>query len=144
MIPPFNDDGNLPPGIHWSSWEDIEKRFGGNKKRQQLLNGLHAALNALQKAGCETVYLNGSFVTKKESPPDFDGCWEVGGVSPELLDPVLMDFTNKQAAQKGNFGGELFPNLPEESQSTFLDLFQTDKATGAPKGIIAIDLRTFE
>ena len=22
MIPPFREDGSLPPGIHWASWEE--------------------------------------------------------------------------------------------------------------------------
>jgi hypothetical protein len=115
-----------------------------NEKRKSLLKGLRAALTALQKAGCENVYLNGSFVTSKENPADFDGCWDLDSVSLELLDPVLMDFTKKQAAQKKKYGGELFPNLPESSGQAFLDLFQTDKSTGDPKGIIAMNLRTFE
>ena len=114
------------------------------EKRKGLLVGLKAALEALQKAGCEIVYLNGSFVTSKENPDDFDGCWDVDSVSLDLLDPVLMNFSKKQAAQKKKYGGELFPNLPETSGQVFLDLFQTDKSTGDPKGIIAIDLRIFE
>jgi hypothetical protein len=108
-----------------------------------LLAGLRSALLALQKAGCETVYLNGSFVTSKDNPGDFDGCWDIDSVSLEVLDPVLMDFSSKQAEQKKKFGGELFPNLPDDSPA-FLDLFQSDKSSGDAKGIVAIDLREFE
>jgi hypothetical protein len=144
LIPVFSESGNLPAGIHWATWQQFEERFGMNEKRKSLLKGLRAALTALQKAGCENVYLNGSFVTSKENPADFDGCWDLDSVSLELLDPVLMDFTKKQAAQKKKYGGELFPNLPESSGQAFLDLFQTDKSTGDPKGIIAMNLRTFE
>lgn len=143
MIPQFNDQGNLPLGIHWASWEEIGQRFGFSDKRRFLLEGLRDALVALQKAGCETVYLNGSFVTSKENPADYDGCWDIDSVSLELLDPVLINFSNKQAEQKKKYGGELFPNLPDDTP-VFLDLFQTDKSSGEGKGIIAIDLRTFE
>lgn len=97
MIPQFNDQGNLPPGIHWASFEEVGERFGTSEKRRFLLEGLHSALLALQKAGCETVYLNGSFVTSKENPADYDGCWDVDSVSLELLDLVLMNFSSKQA-----------------------------------------------
>ena len=38
--------------------------------------GLRAALESLKSAGCRTVYLNGSFVTSKEAPNDFDACWD--------------------------------------------------------------------
>jgi len=43
-------------------------------------------------AGCRTAYVDGSFVTAKEDPEDFDGCWESEGVSLKALDPVLCDF----------------------------------------------------
>ena len=47
-------------------------------------------------------------------------------------------------AQKRKYHGELFiSSLPADSGLTFLDFFQRDKATGNPKGIIAIDLESF-
>jgi hypothetical protein len=55
---------------------------------------------------------------------------------------VLLDFRNGRAAQKVKYLGELFPTDTVEGQSasTFLKFFQTDKQTGRPKGIIALDL----
>ena len=43
-------------------------------------------------AGCRRAYVDGSFVTAKEVPGDFDGCWEAEDVDPDALDPVLLDF----------------------------------------------------
>ena len=93
------------------------------------------------------LYLDGSFVTDKETvygapPGDFDGCWDPVGVDPMLLDPVLLDFTNKRAAQKAKFGGELFLSTAPASSigPVFLDFFQVDKITGAAKGILGLDL----
>jgi len=70
-------------------------------------------------------------------------CWDITNVDPEHLDPVLLDFSIRRAAQKAKFGGEFFPaQLPEGiSGRTFLDFFQVDKETGARKGIVALDLR---
>ena len=87
-------------------------------------------------------YIDGSFVTAKDAPQDFDGCWEAAGVDPERLDPVLLNFTRGRAAQKAKYGGELFiANSPASpAGTTFIDFFQNDKASGAQKGIIAIDL----
>jgi hypothetical protein len=67
-------------------------------------------------------------------------------VTPELLDPVLLDFSDGRAAQKARYGGELFPaELPEkDSGRTFLEFFQTDRETGKPKGIIVLDLETLD
>jgi hypothetical protein len=80
MIPEFDDSGNLPPGIYWATWEEIIDRFGTSERRQSLLEGVKQALMALQKAGCNCAYLNGSFVTSKENPNDFDGCGAAKGI----------------------------------------------------------------
>ena len=89
-----------------------------------------------------TVYVNGSFVTNKEVPNDFDACWEEAGVDPTVLDPVLLTFDPGRVTQKANYLGELFPASAIASGDgfSFLEFFQTDKETGGPKGIIAIDL----
>lgn len=142
MIPDFKSDGNLPPGIHWATWGEICDRFGVNQWRRELLRGLRAALEALRSAGCQTVYVDGSFVSSKPVPGDFDACWEEAGMDLRVLDPVLLTFDAGRAAQKAKFRGELFPaSVPAGSGvSIFLDFFQTDKDTGRPKGIIALDL----
>lgn len=143
MISHFNEDGLLPSGIHWAPWHEIEERFGWNEYRRALLSGLKSALKALQSAGCRAVYIDGSFVTSKELPNDYDCCWDVVGVNEGLLDPTFLNFDNKREAQKIKYGGEFFPaQLPEGlTGKTFLEFFQTDKETGGQKGIVAIALR---
>ena len=133
---------NLPPGIHEATWEEIVAAFGSTPRREALLDGLLRALRALRSAGCTRAYLDGSFITTKEHPGDFDGCWEPHGVDPTALDVVLLDFRRGRAAQKAKYGGELFiANATAGPAGTaFLDFLQTDKATGDLKGIVAIDL----
>ena len=142
MIPAFDKDGNLPSGIHWATWNEVVGRFGGTAHRDRLLNGLLSAMRALGAAGCQTVFLDGSFVTSKQAPNDFDACWDIEGVDPLLLDPALLDFTGHRAAQKAKYLGELFPAQFKESGSgsPFFEFFQTDRHTGNRKGIVAIDL----
>jgi hypothetical protein len=107
-----------------------------------LLDGLRSALNALREAGCKRVYIDGSFVTAKVEPSDFDGCWEVDGVDPDKLDPVLLTFSNRRAAQKAKYRGELFlaDARADPAGTRFIEFFQHDK-DGNAKGIIALDLR---
>lgn len=142
MIPPFKSDGNLPPGIHWATWRELRDRFGTTWWRRRLLAGLRAALENLRGAGCLTVYVDGSFVSSKSEPGDFDACWELAGVDLERVDPVLLTFDDRRAAQKAKYGGELFPVSAEAGgeDHTFLDFFQTDKETGDRKGIVALEL----
>lgn len=142
MLPSFDERGNLPPGIHPASWNEIVERYAITEHRAELLDGLRQAIASLQAAGCVRVYLDGSFVTVKDVPADFDACWEVTGVDPGLLDPELLDFSDRRAAQKARYGGELFPAqaAAEPAGTVFLDYFQRDRQTGEPKGIIALDL----
>jgi hypothetical protein len=142
VIPEFEDDtGNVPPGVHTASWDELIGRFGKTPWRLELLEGLKRALDSLERAGCVMAYIDGSFVTSKEVPGDFDGCWEAAGVDPDELDPVLLEFDNLRAAQKVKFRGELFPaELEADAHGTsFLDFFQKDR-DGNPKGILAIGL----
>jgi hypothetical protein len=143
MIPAFQPDGNLPPGIHWLEWTEMEARFGQTAYRRSILAGFRDGIQQLKAAGCQSVYVDGSFVTAKPQPGDFDACWDVSGVDPNVLDPVFFDFSNHRAAQKARFLGEFFPaQLPEGgSGRTFLEFFQADKDSGDPKGIVALDLR---
>jgi hypothetical protein len=144
MIPDFTADGNLPPGIHWATWSEIEVRFGMTAHRRRLLAGLHRAASSLRDAGCRAIYLDGSFVTDKEVPNDFDGCWDAHGVDGSLLDPILLEFSGDRAAQKAKYLGELFmaQMVEGDSQSYFLEFFQEDWHTGNRKGIVGIDLAT--
>jgi len=143
VLPPFQDDGKLPVGLHWAEWHEIEERFGGNPHRGRLLEGFRTAAQNLQGAGCRAIFLDGSFVTAKELPGDFDACWDLTDVDPDQIDPVFLEFDNRRAAQKARFGGEFFPaQWPEGcSGKTFLEFFQLDKDTGDSKGIVGLDLR---
>ena len=147
MVPALIDlDGSpwpvLPPGIHLATLAEVEARYATNPGRRLQFKGLVAALVNLRGAGCDRAFLDGSYMTGNPRPGDFDACWEPGGVNPVLLDPVLLTFDNNRAAQKAKYMGELFPStVPADAVgTTFLEYFQKDRFTGAPKGIIAIDL----
>jgi hypothetical protein len=76
-----------------------------------MLDGLAEAIDLLTEAGCQRIWLNGSFVTAKDEPGDFDACWDTVGVDLDEPDPVLLDLSDHRSAQKARFGGELFPNV---------------------------------
>ncbi len=142
-IPPFDPvTGLLPPGEHIASWDEIRERFGWNLRRRRLLDGLQEGLAALRAVGCCTVWLNGSLVTAKEEPGDFDAVWSPVGVDRVQLRndaPELLDLSDCRGAQKRRFGGEFLPNIVEgASGQQFVDFFQTDR-DGASKGIVVID-----
>ncbi|GAB1537709.1 hypothetical protein NUACC21_03620 [Scytonema sp. NUACC21] len=149
MIPEFEENGNLPPGIHWAEWEEFKEIFGTSLTRQRMVDGLELAMTQLKAAGCRTIYIDGSFVTNKQKPGDFDACWEDNGVDINYLEsiaPVLFNFALRRAEQKIKYKGEIFPSSypANDSGTAYIDFFQFDTRTNTHKGIIAIDLQRWK
>ena len=142
VIPDFVDIGGLwkvlPPGVHDATLEEVESRFATSERRKRLFSGFREGVMALRKAGCRKIFLDGSFVTEKTNPGDFDVCWENIGIDDTKLDTIFIDF-NRRKEQKERFHGEFFPShLPADGKHPFLDFFQIDKDTEKAKGIICI------
>lgn len=136
MIPEWLANGDLPAGVHFGTWKEVQDRLGFNAWRKRLMAGFRNGCEELRRAGCALVYLDGSFVTRKEKPGDFDACWDIQDVDEEKLNPVFWDFSQGRAAQKRQFLGEFFPaQLPEGATGkAFVEFFQVNKLTGKPKG----------
>jgi hypothetical protein len=134
--------GILPPGIHWGDLDEVGTSFADSDHRVWLFQGIIAVSKALRVAGCTRMYLGGSFVTAKEHPNGYDGCWDAIHVDSTQLDPVLLDFSNGQAAQKLKYRGEMFISvrLSCGPSDTFLEFLQVEKLTGVLKGIVGIQL----
>jgi hypothetical protein len=134
--------GNLPAGEHVATWQELVDRYGYTSWRRRLLDGLLEALQLLRTAGCGRVYVDGSFVTAKERPGDFDACWEAEGVDFELVDERLLTFDKGRATQKAAFLGELFvaDYAADPQGRLFRDFFQTDR-DGRRKGIVVVELK---
>lgn len=147
MIPEFDENGNLPPGVHWCEWEEFKERFGTNSTRRRMIDGLELALAQLKAANCRTIYINGSFVTSKPKPGDFDACWEPEDVDYDYLRKNAPKLVNNldRSAQKSQYKGEIFRSdqLVGDYGLTSLDFFLRDRELN-PKGIIAIDLLSWE
>ena len=133
----------LPPGTHSATFAEVWDRFGYNPRRRALFDGLMKAATHLASIGCQRVVLDGSYVSAKPTPGDFDACWDPNGVDFTMLDPVFDDFDNGRANQKARFGGEFFPTTLIEGRSgaVFEEFFQIDRFTGKKKGILEISLQ---
>ena len=134
--------GYLPPGIHDAVWSEVDRYFGGNSHRARLMEGLLAACRNLVGAGCGELLLDGSFVTAKTMPGDYDGVWETAGVDAQRLDPVFLDSANGFAAVRAKYLGDLFPASGVATPDVvFRDFFRTDR-DGVEKGVVLVDLRS--
>ena len=140
MIPAPNALGELPPGIHTATLEEVEAVFAKTPRRRTLFDGLRRAVQNLKAAGVRRVFIDGSFVTTKANPNDVDGCWEWSeDVNLDLLDPVFLDFSRQRQAMKEKYSLDFFlANWVEaESGLTFLDFFQLNRSD-EPKGIVML------
>jgi hypothetical protein len=73
MIPEFDDQGYLPPGIHPATPDEIAARFGQeNELRQVQMESLRWLVDLAKRAGVQRIIVNGSFVTDKPEPNDVD------------------------------------------------------------------------
>lgn len=145
MIPKFIDIGSiwevLPPGIHDATLKEIEQRFAITERRLELFKGFERGVKSLKGGGCKIILLDGSFVSNKTIPGDFDALWDPTGVDLKKIDPILLEFSHGRIKQKSKYFGEFFPSsIKADGQRTFEEYFQVDKETGNAKGIIQIRL----
>ena len=140
MIPTFDAlTGELPPGEHPAGWVEVCQRYGWNEHRRGLLAGLKRAATNLRDAGCKFFLLDGSFVSSKEHPGDFDACCDYTGMDPLKISPHLL---MGKKAMKAEFRGEIHPESHSANGlSPFREFFQTDR-DGIPKGVVVLDLGT--
>ena len=129
-------------GVHDATWDELSTG-SGEWRRRELLEGLRALDSLADGRVVRCAHLDGSFVTAKEEPGDFDACWEASGVDRDRLDPVLLAFANRRAAQKASFGGESF--RPTGKPIRMARGFSTTSSrnstvTGERKGIVSFYL----
>src|SRR5882724_8841686 len=89
MIPPFQDNGYLPPGLHEATLEEVEARFGAESEiRRVQMQSVRWFFDLARRAGVVRLILNGSFVTDVYEPNDVDCVVLLG--PPTARDPVVV------------------------------------------------------
>ena len=75
-VPPFNEHGYLPPGVHHCTMAEIEERFARfqrTDRRIRLFEKLKALVQNLKLSGKAIgIVVDGSFATAKDEPEDID------------------------------------------------------------------------
>ena len=133
MLPEFNENGYLPPGIHPARLDEIEARFGRQSElRRVQMQSLGWLMEIARRVGVARIIINGSFVTDVLEPNDADCVLLVGADYPR--DASLED--------------ELAAGLPfleiqvvEEEGFEYLvkRFFATDRDS-VPKGMVEVIL----
>ena len=73
-LPAFNDEGDLPPGVHRATLRETLERFGqGSMQRRAVADRLKRLYELVSSTGhLARFVVFGSFVTAKEEPNDVD------------------------------------------------------------------------
>ena len=143
-LPTLRDDGWLPEGHHPTTWEEITARFGDAPGSDRVLSSLQAWREAVQAKGMRgLVILNGSFISRKEAPGDFDLVFFYDEATKILVlrDAEARALTDYQACRASGFLGDVFA-FPASLQhlSPLLyrdDMFDFDR-NGTPKGVVEV------
>ena len=133
MIPPFNDDGYLPPGIHPATLEEIAARFGQESElRRAEMESLQWLVQVARRAGVQRLVVNGSFVTDKLEPNDVDCVLLIG-----------PGFPRNPEAEAELLAGLPFINLELVDQEAFRQFTERTFATDCnmvPKEMVEVSL----
>jgi hypothetical protein len=73
-LPPFNDVGDLPAGVHAATMDEIDARFGtATVRRQNVMRDLRRIYALAHSTGeLDRLIVFGSFVSDKPEPNDVD------------------------------------------------------------------------
>jgi uncharacterized protein DUF6932 len=131
MIPPFDEHGYLPPGVHQAKLEEIEARFGlESELRRVQMESLHWLVDFARPAGVMRLIINGSFVTDVVESNDVDCVLRIG-----------PDFPSDSDAELELINGLPFLHIDLVREEGFRDLVERVYATDrdeVPKGMIEV------
>lgn len=141
----FNTYGYLPEGIHTITWEDFENEFGFSPRRQMLMKGLYEVIQILKQCGCEAIFIDGSMVTDKLEPDDWDACFKGDEEAFHRLyaidENLVLDDYAKETVRKQNIKVNSILLMPRPKETyVILIFFQRVKGCKRKKGIIKIKL----
>jgi len=142
MLKPFNEHGDLPPGVHAAGWHELAERFGDGPVRQSRLRTLrHLHVLATATGHLERFLVFGSFVTEKTAPGDVDVVLVMGGGFELERAPRESRTIFSHAEADARFGASVFwvrqGILPEAEMAGFLEFWQT-RRDGARRGIVEV------
>ena len=142
MIPLFDKDGDLPPGIHSASWDEFQSRFcvfARTDQRIRLGERIEELIAAARASGIvERVVFGGSFVTAVEQPNDFDVIVVFrADVDVATLRPYQLDLVDGDRARR-RFRGDIFPARNGASRASKLLAFFQQNRLGKPVGVVEV------
>ena len=133
MIPPFDDNGNLPPGVHPATLEEVEERFGKETElRRVQMQSLRWLVEIARRAGAKKMLVKGSFISEVPEPNDVDCVlW---------LDPsIAKEESAMDELEQGLTFIQVYVVEMEGYNHFITEFFATDR-NNVPKGMLEVAL----
>lgn len=131
MIPAFNDDGYLPPGVYAATLDEVAERFGQETElRRVQLESLRWLVDTARRAGVLRLVVNGSFTTDRAEPNDVDCVLLIGPRFPRDADAERELLDGLPFIEMKLVGAEDFALLVEH-------IIASDRQA-VPKGMIEV------
>ena len=132
MIPPFDEAGDLPPGLHTATWDEVRVRFCRflqSDRRLLLCQRLEQLVEDARTCGIVTrILIGGSMVRATAEPNDFDCIVVLHPTTQyELLRPDQLQLADARLA-RGRYQGDIF--VAREGQPTlplYIDFFSHNR-----------------
>jgi hypothetical protein len=135
----FNTKGYLHETIPLS-YEELKYHFGTNPRRMDQINNALQFFRIFHSCGCQTVFIDGSFVSKKEYPEDIDLCFDMTGVNAEKLKEAFPPFFNRNEMGKIRRNSLCHILHFTDKDKALFDLLQYDR-DGYFKGFAKLNLK---
>ncbi len=144
MIPPFNIDGDLFPGLHRASWEQFHSRyciFAGSYRRLKLCDQIRQLIDQARKSGIvERLIFGGSFITATQEPNDFDVPVILrSGTKVSRVRPEDQRLVYGRLARRA-FGGDIFPIIEGSAGLQEAIAFFSKSRSGKEVGLVEVIL----
>lgn len=146
-IPPLNEHGYLPEGVHDCTFEEAAARFGGfqrSDRRPQLWVRFMEFVREVQASGLvEAIIVDGSFVTAEPLPNDIDLVVVMSAqqdFSGDLLPAHYNVLSQRRVRQQFGFDIVVAKNAHETLAQAVTFFQQVRQRPGQKKGLLRISL----
>jgi hypothetical protein len=141
-LPGFNRNGDLPPGVHLATIQEVIERFGADTpEREVVTTRLLQVYNLARATGkLERFLVFGSYVTEKPSPNDVDVFLVMErGFSAEGAAGITRSLFSHARAEN-ELGASVFWATRSVSRAALDDLIEgwQKKRDGTQRGIVEV------
>jgi hypothetical protein len=126
LIPPLDNRGLLPDGIHSGTWQQIEQAFSTDARREQLIaNAKNFSLGVLSLLNPSPLYLAGSTFSDLPRPNDIEATIKC---DPNKLDAaqlrLMLQLSSQHSQIKNATEVDFYVTLDVPGQNDFTEFFR--------------------